>query len=182
MTAGWIRNTAALAAGTISRCHAFQTWQGNTWNEAQALARIYHHALPPPANGREHTLAEMSALRPFALIWTEGVDGLEVFRDTAGTDWAPRSSGHLVVCFEQNVPTEDLDDPSKVERDFETFVGLVIGSGDGTEPGLYELSGIPGELPATRIVYRGSARTPQEEIQSIGDAQRAWLDIYWTMG
>lgn len=182
MTAGWIRNTAALAAATLSRCHAFQHWQGNTWTESQALARIYHHALPPPADGRQHTLAEMEALRPFALIWTEGVDGLEVFRDTAGPDWAPRASGHLVICLEQSVPDADLNDPAKVERDFETTVGLIMGSGNASQPGLYELSGNPGELPATRLVYRGSARTPQEELQDIGDAQRAWLDIYWTMG
>lgn len=59
MTLGWIRNTANLAASTLSKCHALQTWQGATYTQAQALGRIYHHALPPPANKREHTLAEL---------------------------------------------------------------------------------------------------------------------------
>jgi hypothetical protein len=182
MTLGWIRNTANLAAATLSRCHAIRTWQGNNWTEAQALARIYHHALPPPGNSREHTLAELTALRPFVLLYTEQQDGLDLNRDTAGTDWAPRASGHMVACFEATIPSIDLADPSKVMRDFEQFLGLVIGTGNTNQPGLYELFGQPGELAGTRVVYRGSVRTEPEDVADLGDCLRGWLDLYWTMG
>jgi len=179
---GWIEDTAALLATTLANCHALQTWGGNNWNVSQSLARIYHHALPKPANNLEHTLAELAAYRPFALVWTEQGDGMEIMRDTAGPDWAPKSRGHLIVCLEQSTPANLVADPSAAERNFEGMIGRLIGSGNPSQPGLYELSGRPEYLPITRIVYRGIARTPQEESTEIGDAQRAWLDIYWQQG
>jgi hypothetical protein len=182
MTLGWIRNTANLAASTLSKCHAMQTWQGATYTQAQALGRIYHHALPPPANKREHTLAELAALRPFVLLYTEQGDGLDVTRDTAGTDWGPRATGHLVACFECAIPTIDINDPAKVASDFEQFLGLMIGTGATNQPGLYELFGQPGELAGTRVVYRGYARTDPADVAEIGDCLRGWLDLYWSVG
>lgn len=182
MTLGWIRNTANLAAGTLSRCHAIQTWQGATYTQAQALGRIYHQALPPPANKIEHTLAELSAVRPFVLLYTEQGDGLEVARDTSGTDWAPRASGHLVACFEATIPSVDINDPAKVANDFEEFLGRVIGTGNANQPGLYELFGQPGELAGVRVVYRGYARTDPADVTELGDCLRGWLDLYWSVG
>lgn len=180
--AGWITDTAALLATTLANCHALQTWGGNDWTAAEALARIYHHALPVPAGGLEHTLAELQAYRPFVLIWTEQGDGLEIVRDTAGPDWAPQSRGHLVACLEQSTPADLVNDPSAAERDFESMIGRLMGSGNPDQPGLYELSGRPQYLPITRIAYRGIARTANEDVTEIGDAQRAWLDIHWQQG
>lgn len=176
---GWISLTADRLATTLAACSAFLNWTGTTWTEAEALARIYHNALPPPSHGDEHTLEEWDRYRPHALIWTQD-DGLTLVRDSAGPGSCMESSGDLVLAFEQAVPASIANDPAEVDRRFQNFLGRIVGTGDPNNPGLMDLAGDPRYLPIRRIRLRGIARTAAEELAGMGDAQRAWLDIHWS--
>ena len=182
MSNGWIRNVADRLAETLAQCHALQTWQGADWTPVQLLERIHHHALPPPASGDEHTLAELQGYRPFILLYTEQGGGLTLQRDATGPACGGTAEGHLVVQLEQDVPVADAADAAKAERDFERVVGLMMSTGVVAQPGLLELAADPQWLPVTQLVFRGIVRVDPEDVQQIGDAQRAFVDVMWRIG
>jgi hypothetical protein len=41
------------------------------WDEATAQSRIHYDELPPPSPGPDHSLSELTALRPFAIMWPD---------------------------------------------------------------------------------------------------------------
>lgn len=177
---GRISLTAELLATQLATCAAFRNWTGAAWTVEQARERIYHNALPPPAVGDAHTLAEWQRYRPHALIWTADDLGLTLHRDTAGPGCCVESQGRLVIAFEQAVPAAIKADAAEVDRRFQNFIGRVMHTGDPASPGLMDLAGDLAHLPISTLTLRGIARTAPEDLTEIGDAQRAWLDVSWS--
>lgn len=140
-------------------------------------ATIHHHHLPAPASGIVHTKAELVALRPFALIWTNDRDGIRFVKETAGQNAYSAADGEIVVRIERNTPTGMT--PAEAARDFENLLGRII-KGTAEQPGLMDLSGDPRYMPIVELTLAEHARTAPEKINDIGDAQRAFLLVTWS--
>lgn len=178
MADGIIQDVQESLRGTLAACYAWQNWQGNAWTEAQALARIYHDALPAPAASSEaHTLSELKALRPFALIYTEPDWGFRMRREAAGMGYD--QAGTIIVCIEQDIPESIIDDPAEIDLQFRKGLGNLLRSGNVNQPGLAELADIPGEFVARDVRVYGPVRTEEQDVGTLGDAQRVWLEITW---
>lgn len=163
---------------TLADCYAWQNWQGNSFTRAQALARIYQHALPKPASGgATHTLAELQALRPFMLIYTEPEGGFVMTRDADGLGYDQR--GRMIVMIEQDIPEDSLDDPSAIDADLYSDLGTLIRSQNTNQPGLAELADVAGNFICRRVETMGPVRTEEEDVHELGEAQRVWLLIDW---
>jgi len=178
MPNGIIRGVEDALAQTLAACHAWQHWQGANLNSTQALARIYRNALPKPVSGgASHTLAELQALRPFILIYTDTDGGFVMDREAASSGYD--QSGKVIACIEQDVPEALLDDPAGVDDAIQADLELLLRSEDPNEPGLAELADLPGKFIPRRIVVIGPVRTAEEDLAEMGDAQRVWLEITW---
>ena len=140
--------------------------------DAQAATRIHIDALPRPANAAEHTLAELIALRPFAIIWMRETAGLEMRSDSTFT-LAPVVSGNLVCRLEMNVPDSLANDPAALALHGAQTIGRILRTGDELSPGLWDLNFQPGLLPLVTTFVSGPARTNEDDRQAIGDAM-AW--------
>lgn len=167
-----IQAVQEVMRSTLSASTSFQTMVGAA-NAAAALARIYHDEIPKPASGQQsHSLVEMIAIRPCAIIYTQvGQGGWRADRDAMGNGcW--NYSGTLVVVLMRNVPEADKDDLSKVDTDFRTTVGEIIED-------LIDLNETASYLTMDRIDAMGPYRTELKELKAIGDAQSYELVIGW---
>ena len=161
-------------AVTLSRCFAWQHWQGNDWTEETALSRIYQDALPAPSDNKEaHSLEELQAFRPFILFDTDQV-GL---KRNAETYYG--SSGRFDLRIEQNVPDDLRNDPGGLGMQIRSDIGNLLASGNESEPGLVELSDIPGNLVIRSAQYHGYARTAETQETDFGDAVQIYLQLGW---
>ena len=112
----------------LSASTAFQTFCGidplGDQPAAEALARIYRDGLPGPADDTSYTLAELQALRPYAVIFTADAHGLLLERDAAEQFEA---SGHIHVRLQRDCPSTYDDEPtSDANRDFKNFLGQIM--------------------------------------------------------
>jgi hypothetical protein len=173
-----IQQAQNIARATLAACASFQALVGaeaadEEYRIVQALEHIYHDAFPSPESQRaEHTRAELTALRPCAIVYTEDNQGWVVERDAVGNEdcWNAYGQVHLVVF--RNVPEEDEYDPSKVDTDFRTVIGNIAAE-------IIGLSETAPYLAANRIVVSGPHRTSLTELKDIGDAQQAELIVSW---
>lgn len=140
-------------------------------------ATIHHHHLPPPASNVSHTAAELAALRPFVLLWTNDRDGIRWTRDTAGHHACASSDGELIIRLERNTPAGMT--PAEAARDFENVIGQLC-KGTAEQPGLIDLAGDPRYLPLVELTLVEHSRTVPDKITAIGDAQRAFLLATWS--
>lgn len=137
----------------------------------------YHGALPKPAgNNASHTLAELQALRPYAIVSTP-TEGFRAIKDASGD--AMVFGGRLDLEITRDTPAGMIDDPAACDADFLKLVGKIIATGDPDNPGLAELSENVGTLPINSIRVLGPARTDERDLAELGDAQRIWLSITW---
>lgn len=167
-----IQEVQELLRVSLANSAAFQTFVGAA-NATAALAKIYHDAWPKPTTGATHTLAEITALRPSAIIYTEEDQGFTVERDASGaSDWDRKNSGRLVAVLFRNVPEADRNNLTKVATDFRTTVGAIIDE-------LMDQSVTAGRLHIQRITASGPWRTAKERLQAEGDAQAFELMIEW---
>jgi len=118
----------ALAKDTLKAsladCDSFRTWVDASGGSAQdqALNRIHKDDLPPPGNSNAYTLAELQALRPFAIIYTAGGFRKEYDASPAGFE----NMGTLAVLLEQDVPERIKNDPAAIADEFETVIGQIM--------------------------------------------------------
>lgn len=167
-----IQQAQNTARATLAACAAFQALVGAS-DATDALERIYHDALPYPESMRaEHTRAELTALRPCAVVYTEDNQGWVVERDAAGNEDCWNAHGIIHMVIDRNVPEADQYNPSKVDTDFRTILGDIAEQ-------IIGLSETAPYLAANRIVVSGPYRTPLPELKDIGDAQRAELIVAW---
>ncbi len=97
-------------------------------DQAAALASIYHEGLPKPADGSTHTKAELEALRPYAIIWTDPDGGYATQSDSAPSSAGGFvSAGSLLVEIERNSTDGAEDEPtSAANLDWRNAVGKII--------------------------------------------------------
>lgn len=155
-----------LAAG-LADCPAFQALCGVSGDTAAAGAASRIHfkrVLPLPANGDEYSLAEIQALRPYAVIWTQ---------DSA-VDWdaSPGVGGHhragLRIRLCRNVPDELTE--QQVDMSWDNIVGLILDQ-------LLLRSGRAGFLAASYAIDpEGWYRSHPNDWVSEGDYQMAHID------
>jgi len=160
----------ALAKDTLKAsladCDSFRTWVGASGDNAQtqALNRIYKDDLPPPTNRNIYTLAELNALRPFAIIYT--ADGFRKDKDASpGEFW---HTGSLAILLEQAIPERIKNDPAAIADEFETIIGQIIDD-------LCALVDQAGYLSITAINY------PEEWVRSDPDAEPDFGDAAMAM-
>lgn len=171
-----IQETQEIARITLAACAAFQELVGvddELDPDTAALDYIYHDALPSPESGRaEHTRAELTALRPCAIVYTEDNQGWVATKDAMGNQncWNVSGSVHLVIY--RNVPEADEFNPSKVDTDFRTIIGNIASQ-------IIALSETAPYLAANQISMSGPARTPINQLNDVGDAQMAELVVNW---
>ena len=155
-----------LAAGS-----AFQDWVGAD-DSTEAAARIYQDALPAPADGNAHSLAELQGYRPYALIWTEPSGGFSRDIDSAGSGNFFRDNGRVRVMLEQDVPTAAESDVAEAELLWRNTVGDIIDD-------LSELAGVAGYLSVTHLSVDGPHRTHPDDVDSIGNSQYVQIAFDW---
>ncbi|MEO1527989.1 MAG: hypothetical protein AAFX06_21365 [Planctomycetota bacterium] len=164
-----VSRTAVALENMLNATHAWSNLSG---------AMVHHNHLPPPS-ALSHSKAELVGLRPYALIWTAD-NGYRVERDTVNGDDCFMSSGNLMIEIQRNVPTGE--DYAEADRSFENLWGAIMASGNAAEPGLMELAGQLEHLPIRSIQHLESTRTAPDKVDAIGDAQRVFLHLHWSMG
>lgn len=166
-----------LLRTSLANCTAFREWDGAEYTVDEAKARIYFDALPPPA-GAEYTVAELVALRPYAIVSLDE-HGIEYEHDASPSNYKVR--GRLVVCLERAFPdvSAEADPIAAADRQFENMVGSLIRSGNPASPGLLDLSGTAGYLFIRRLALHGPYRVEAKDVRQLGDYQRCFLFIDW---
>lgn len=169
-----------LLRTSLATCTAFRNWDGLSLTVAQAKERIYLDALPPPTDGKAYSPAEMSELRPFAIVYTDSQNGLEYDLESSGYGYAAR--GRLMVRLERAFPdvSGETDPDAAADRQFENFLGPLLHSEDVNNPGLLELAGQPGYLMVRSAALAfGPSRVDPRDRAGLGDFQVAFLSIEW---
>ena len=111
----------------LSKSARFQSFIGG--NEAAALAKIKLDGLdlPTDENGNikeAHSLVDLQALRPFAVIGLAPNRGYRV--RAVGTPTASVESGSLQIYLEKDSPTEVLKTPDARNRLWDNDLGQII--------------------------------------------------------
>ena len=162
----------------IADCHGWRDWQGCGRDRDAALMAIYHDALPPPRDmGVERSVAELSRLRPFAIVSTDPFGGYRMDFDAA-IDFTAR--GRLRLLIEQDRPSETFADPSKADTLARASLGHLIYTGDPDKPGIVELVK-DSRMQITGITASGPMSPEDEEIEAYGECQWLQLDIEWQL-
>lgn len=148
------------------------------WSESQAAARIYFDELPSPSPGPDHSKAELMALRPFCLLWADVASGFRMRFDATGSCCVP-ISGTFVMRLELPVPDALAANPTALAEDLNRKLGRLLRTCNADQPGLAELSGLPGYLPLRELSLRGYIRTDEKAAMELGDAVVAEIEIQW---
>lgn len=149
----------------------------NPWDQATAEAHIHIDGLPAPDPGPDHSLAELTALRPFALVFADPGQPIDTECDI-NTNGLSLLSGRMLLQIEIPVPEDIASDPRLVGRLMYKQYGRLI-QGDDAQPGLWQLSGQPGYLPLTKLQLSGMVRSDQKDAIEIGDFFMAELLLSW---
>jgi hypothetical protein len=165
-----IQEVQEIARQTLAACAAFQSLVGAA-NANIALDYIYHDAWPPPASGPTHTLAEITELRPSAIVYTDPIDGFDMERD-ASADICWHNSGTIHLLLFRNTPEAALEDPSLADTGWREIVGNILVN-------LRDLSETPGMLASRAFRVAGMYRTEPTMLEAEGDAQAADIVIRW---
>lgn len=150
----------------------------NPWDEATAEAHIYFDALPKPNQGPDHSLSELLAMRPFAILWGDLAGALRITNDSTGYTCA-LPSGTLIMQIELPVPQALADQPTNLAIDLSRKFGLLMQTRNSEQPGLMELAGQSGYLPLREVSLTGYVRTEAKDAKHLGDAVMAELQLSW---
>jgi len=156
---------------TLANCAAVRTWLGVATVQL-ALARMYDDALPPPASGDSHTLAELTTYRPFIMVWTEPEGGYRFEMDASGSQTEFHDSGQLWAEFEQDVDPLIADDPSEIHVQLRNSLGAMIAA-------VKLLAGTAGYLTITGGTLNGPYRSHPDERATQGDYIAGLLTVQW---
>jgi hypothetical protein len=143
---------------TLADADAFRTWAGVA-NQAAALARIYRSALPAAADTRAgYTLAELVALRPFAVVYWRNYRGEH---EASGSRHEFGDAGSFRVEFEQDIAAGDVGDHEETTIKFENAIGQIIGDmyGLAGRNPYIGITGIDWDMEDTGIAHEDLAET-----------------------
>lgn len=170
-----IQEAQDIAKATLAACAAFQSLV-DAGDATEALEHIYHDSFPTPISGGDaHGRAELTALRPCAIVYTEDNQGFVVRRDAMGMEDCWNATGVIHFVLFRNVPDADKDNPSKVDTDFRTVIGNIVSQ-------MIAVSETAGYLATKQFSVSGPTRTPKKELKDIGDAQLAEIIAAWGPG
>jgi len=159
---------------SLADCARFRTFAGAA-DQAAALARIHHDALPPPGSSADtYTLAEWATYRPFAVIERDRRAG---YRRKQAAEYGEVESGKLFIHLEQAIAAGDLNDPAQIVRKFDNHVGVIIDE-------LYAKSALGASggvsyLQINDIRYVGPFRSSEEDAPGQGEYVFGLLEILW---
>ena len=154
---------------TLADSAAFRTWSG-TSTQAAALARIYYESLPPPTDKNEHTLVELTALRPYAAVWTDEFDGFTYRQDAALS--TPKESGTMLIKFEQTVDPTIVNDYPEISRRFINAIGTIIEE-------VMDFYNVGGYLAIEQATLMKFGRGDPDERSAMGDYMAAVVKCEW---
>lgn len=98
---GPISRAMQLARALLGDCQAFRDMADPAMDQAGALARIYYNGLPQPP-GDKYTVAELTALRPFAIVGHNPNHGFRSECDgVSGDTWSWVERGKLLLRIEK---------------------------------------------------------------------------------
>lgn len=177
-----------LLAYTLADCDEFRNLVGAA-NHGQAMARIWHEALPEPEGGSDHySQDELEEYRPFALIFTNDIDGH--LSDRVAT-FTFSDSGTLRVLLELQTPDRLADSPVLLDHWMKQTIGRIIQRGPeeaSTFNGLRNLAHLTNEtggysyLAIDGVSFRGWHRADQRDQHTQGDYCFAWLEVRYGQG
>ena len=187
-TDGILYTPQMLLAKTLADCTEFRNLVGAT-DHASAMAHIWHESLPLPADGADHySLTEMQAYRPFALIFTNDMDG-EMSSRQACSPGAWSDQGSLRILLEIDTPEELEGSPVLLDHLVKQIVGRIIrrpsdetlGSFHGMEERAHTTNETDGYsyLAADQIAFRGYHRSSYQDQVGQGDFLFAWLEVQY---
>ena len=173
--AGCLSLPQAALETILADCTAFRALTDPAMDQAGALARIYQEGLPKPASGRIHTLAEFTAYRPYAIIWTDPERGFIATGEASssdGTDFI--DAGRLILEIERTATDPAYDEPSSADNLlWRNAVGQIIDD-------LKRLAGQGGYLCITSIeVEEGTYWNHPSLANTHGVYQGVKLAITW---
>lgn len=147
----------------------FQAFAGVS-NSSDALDHIYRDFLPQPADGDQHTLAELVALRPWAMIWTQESQGWQANR--VASDACFRIGGSLLLRLERSIDPAHTDQQAAAEFD-DLLSGIIHNDqGDGLIQAFTRLN-------IHHVSILGKYRSLPEHLDTLGDCYSAELLIRW---
>lgn len=148
--------------------------EDNPWDDETALARTHIDALPAPASGVDYTQAELSSLRPFAIVYLESsMDGFQVRSPCF------QVRGHAVINMQVNVPSELADDANALGVHLNKLFGAIARTGNPDQPGLWDLAEAKKCLVVDRLSIDGYYRTEPQDVKKYGDVAMADFHLYW---
>lgn len=156
---------------TLADSTTFRTLVGAA-GQAAALTCIYHDGLPPPANGSDHSLAELQGYRPFAIVWTHPDNGHVLARDSGGLGGSHQERGVILIDFEWDVATALADDRQAIALQAHNAIGNIK----------KEMLALAGEYPYLDIMeirQAGYYRTRAQDVPRFGDAVSYQLECHW---
>ena len=169
-------------ADTLAKCYYWQQFGGANYTETQARARVYLDAIEPADVGIDQFgIGKFSDLRPYALVWNDG-DELFIADQLAvsdGNGYYYNKQGLLWMRIEANVADIKADTLSEAHEDFLKYVGDILYTNNGSEPGLLDLFGQDGNPSFLTVTAEGPYRTPPEDRNAIGDAFVVFLSFAW---
>ena len=169
---GPISRADTLLAASLAACARWQSMVGAVAAPA-ALARIHFGALPPPdARRQEYSLAELAALRPFAIVFADEDTTLTLRHKSTGTRRRFHDEGLVKFYIERDVPAELALDPAELDRRFKNDAGVLMQE-------LCALAGLAGYLAINEITGRGPLRSDKDEVTGKGDYQHFYFDVQW---
>lgn len=152
------------------------------WDDATALAHIHLDELPASTTGPDHSLAELVALRPFALMWADISNGFS-WTSGSGDFCCANIAGQIILQLELPIPTNIANDPQAVAVWVNTALGRIIRTDDEAQPGILDLSAKIGPdgpyLPITAAKLTGYIRSEVKDRYDLGDFIRAELELTW---
>jgi hypothetical protein len=179
-----------LLAKTLADCNEFRTLVGAT-THAAAFARIWHEALPPPAAGaRNYSLAEMTAYRPYAIVFTRDPDGAATTRIGSPGAWTDRGALWIRLVFD--MPAGMDESPVLLDHLVKQLVGRIMRCPPDETPatykGLMDLAGTTNELSgysylaADSVVFKAWSLSNPADFPGQGDFIVATLEVAWGEG
>lgn len=177
-----------LLAKTLADCSEFRNLVG-AGTHAAAMAHIWHEALPPPEDNADHyTLAEMQAYRPFALIFTNDLDG-ELSSRQASNPGAWSDQGSLRILIEVDTPEDLEDSPVLLDHFVKQLVGRIVRRPSdetaGVFYGLVDRAHTTNEtdgysyIASDTIAFRGYHRSSIKDQPGQGDYLYAFVEVQY---
>jgi len=163
-----LRESLSQSATWLTVCDDVHGTPEAPLTQADVKDRVYRHALPEPADGKEYTLTEQAAYRPFGIVACEAPAGFRLNRATSDQFVA---SGRMGLILVRSIPSGLTDADADLE--WENAIGGICDD-------LCDNSLTAGSLFVRRVeIADGPGRAPIETEQGQGEEQGVRLSIIW---